>query len=54
MKPAVLARHADRLPNIALFPITAIAKDWDDARLKFFGDNGIIDIISSTSAAPRA
>ena len=54
VKPAILARHADRLPNIALFPITAIAKDWDDARLKFFGDNGVIDIISSTSAAPRA
>lgn len=54
VKPAVLARHANRLPNIALFPITAIAKDWDDARLKFFGDNGVIDIISSTSAGPRA
>jgi sulfate transport system substrate-binding protein len=54
VKPAVLARHADRLPNIALFPITAIAKDWDDARLKFFADNGIIDVISSTPAAPRA
>jgi sulfate transport system substrate-binding protein len=28
VKPEILARHADRLPNIALFPITAIAKDW--------------------------
>ena len=54
VKPAILARHAARLPNIALFPITAIAKDWDDAQLKFFADNGIIDIISSTSSAPRA
>jgi sulfate/thiosulfate-binding protein len=54
VKPAILARHTDRLPNIALFGITAIAKDWDDAQLKFFADNGIIDVISSTSAAPRA
>ncbi len=54
VKPAILARHADRLPNIALFGITAIARDWDDARLKFFADNGIIDIVSSTPAAPRA
>jgi sulfate/thiosulfate transport system substrate-binding protein len=54
VKPAILARHADRLPNIALFGITAIAEDWDDAQQKFFADNGVIDVISSTSAAPRA
>ncbi len=54
VKPAILARHSDRLPNIALFPITAIAKDWDDARLKFFADNGVIDVISTTSSAPKA
>ena len=47
VNPAILARHADRLPNIALFPITAIAKDWDDARQKFFADNGIYDIVSA-------
>ena len=29
------------LPEIKLFPISAIAKDWNDAREKFFGDNGI-------------
>jgi sulfate transport system substrate-binding protein len=33
------------LPRIALFPITAIARDWDDAQQKFFADNGIIDAI---------
>lgn len=39
----ILAKNVDRLPVINRFPISAIAKDWDDAREKFFGDNGIID-----------
>lgn len=47
IKPEILAKHADLLPNITLFPITAIAKDWDDAREKFFAENGIIDQIAS-------
>ncbi len=34
------------LGAIKLFQITAIAKDWDDAREKFFADNGIIDVIA--------
>ena len=45
-KPEILAKHVDRLPNIQLFPITAIARDWDDAREKFFADNGVIDRIA--------
>jgi sulfate transport system substrate-binding protein len=48
--PAILAKHADRLPDLELFPITAIAKDWDDAKQKFFGDNGIYDVV--TASAP--
>ncbi len=51
LKPEILARHADRLPDIKLFPITAIAKDWNDAREKFFGDNGIYDTLSSPAQA---
>jgi len=46
IKPEILAKHADRLPNIQLFPITAIARDWDDAREKFFADNGVLDRIA--------
>jgi sulfate/thiosulfate-binding protein len=46
IRPDILAKYADRLPNIKLFPITAIARDWDDAREKFFADNGIIDTIA--------
>jgi sulfate/thiosulfate transport system substrate-binding protein len=34
---------APRLPPIALFPITAIAHDWDDAQERFFAENGIIE-----------
>lgn len=51
LKPEIQARHADRLPQIKLFPISAIANDWDDAREKFFGDNGIYDTVSSSAQA---
>jgi sulfate/thiosulfate transport system substrate-binding protein len=54
VNPAILAKHADWLPNLQLFPITAIAKDWDDARQKFFADNGIYDVVSASGpAAPK-
>jgi sulfate transport system substrate-binding protein len=35
-------------PPITLVPVTAIAKDWDDANEKFFAENGVIDTIMST------
>ncbi|MBV8862275.1 MAG: sulfate ABC transporter substrate-binding protein [Mycobacterium sp.] len=47
LKPEIQARHGRQLPEIKLFPISAIAADWDDAREKFFGDNGIYDLIAS-------
>ena len=50
LKPEILAKHADRLPPINLFPITAIAKSWYDAQEKFFGSNGIYDVVSSAPA----
>jgi sulfate/thiosulfate transport system substrate-binding protein len=46
-KPEILARYANRLPALTLFPVTAIANDWSDAREKFFGDNGILDTVSA-------
>jgi sulfate/thiosulfate-binding protein len=50
----ILARNVNRLPAIKLFPISSIAKDWDDARQKFFGDNGIIDNLAVPAAVgPR-
>jgi sulfate/thiosulfate-binding protein len=41
----ILRRHADRLPDIETFPIEAIARDWQEAQQKFFGENGIIDVV---------
>jgi sulfate/thiosulfate transport system substrate-binding protein len=32
-------------PNLTLVPVTAIARDWDDASDKFFAENGVIDTI---------
>jgi sulfate/thiosulfate transport system substrate-binding protein len=50
----ILAKNVNRLPIINLFPITAIAKGWDDARQKFFGDNGIIDNLAApATVGPR-
>jgi sulfate/thiosulfate transport system substrate-binding protein len=44
----ILKKHQDRLPNIKLFPITLVAKDWTDAQVKFFGENGIFETIHSS------
>ncbi len=38
-------RAGRTFPPMTLVPVTAIAKDWDDADAKFFAENGIIDII---------
>ncbi|MEB4211259.1 sulfate ABC transporter substrate-binding protein [Mycobacterium sp. 94-17] len=54
IKPTILAKHADRLRPLTLFPIGAIAKDWSDAREQFFGSNGILDTISAPNAASGA
>nr|WP_325505075.1 sulfate ABC transporter substrate-binding protein [Mycobacterium sp.] len=53
-KPKILHKYADRLPTLALFPVTAIAKDWADARQQFFDDNGILDTISAPRVAVSA
>lgn len=44
-KRNILQQAGSALPQISLFPITSIARDWDDAQQKFFAENGIIDII---------
>jgi sulfate/thiosulfate transport system substrate-binding protein len=49
-KTEILAKYANRLPALTLFPVTAIANDWSDAREKFFGDNGIYDTITERLA----
>jgi sulfate transport system substrate-binding protein len=42
---SVLERHATRFPRLDLFSITDIARDWEDAQQRFFGDDGIIDTV---------
>jgi len=46
----ILEKHADRFPKIDLFPVTLLAKDWDDAQQKFFAENGIFDVIHKPKA----
>ncbi|MBV8376998.1 MAG: hypothetical protein JO279_08340 [Verrucomicrobia bacterium] len=43
-------KYRDRLPNIQLFPVTLVAKDWADAQARFFGDNGIFEMIHSAQS----
>jgi sulfate/thiosulfate transport system substrate-binding protein len=43
--PTILARHPEILPNVTLFPITLVAKNWSDAQAKFFDDGGVFDVI---------
>jgi sulfate transport system substrate-binding protein len=42
---AVLKRHAESFPEIKLFPITDIAKDFVDAHKQFIGEGGVFDSI---------
>jgi sulfate/thiosulfate-binding protein len=44
-KAEALPRSTVNLPKITLFPVTAIASNWDDAQQKFFAENGIIDTV---------
>jgi sulfate/thiosulfate-binding protein len=43
--PAVLRKHAARFPEIELFPVTALVRDWDEAQQKFFSERGVFDQI---------
>lgn len=45
VKPQILQAHAATFPDIKLFPVTALAKNWTDAYAKFFGDGQIFDNI---------
>ena len=41
--PAVLAKYRSTFPELKLFKVDAVAKSWDDATAKFFGDGAIFD-----------
>lgn len=47
---AILNKHADQFPKIDLFPITKVAKSWDDAQTKFFAEGALFDSIYAGSA----
>jgi len=51
--PSTLAKHRDALPNVTLFPITLVAKNWNDAQARFFDDGGIFDVISAHLARAK-
>ena len=42
---AVLARHAATFPEMKLFAITEIGKDWDDVHKQLVADGGVFDRI---------
>jgi sulfate/thiosulfate-binding protein len=42
---AVLAKHAASFPELKLFPITDIAKDFPDAHKQFIAEGGVFDTI---------
>jgi sulfate transport system substrate-binding protein len=41
--PQVLASHRDELPDVTLFPITDVARDWDGAQQEFFAEGAEFD-----------
>lgn len=42
---AILKQHADSFPEIRLFPVTEIAKDFPDAHKQFIAEGGVFDTI---------
>src|SRR5436189_146216 len=52
INPAVRQRYSAEFPDIKLFPVTAIAKSWDDAYAKFFNDGGLFDSFYKPGARP--
>jgi sulfate/thiosulfate transport system substrate-binding protein len=39
----VLAKHRSTFPDMQLFKVDAVAKNWEDAYAKYFGDGGLFD-----------
>jgi sulfate transport system substrate-binding protein len=45
----VRRQDATRLPELELFPVTAVAESWEDAQRKFFANGAIFDTIYQPS-----
>src|SRR5262245_39147622 len=41
--PTVRAKYAAEFPDLKLFPVTAVAKSWDDAYDRFFNEGKLFD-----------
>ena len=41
----ILEKYSSRLPKLDLFPVTLLARDWEDAQYKFFDEHGIVDTV---------
>jgi sulfate transport system substrate-binding protein len=41
--PTVLEKHRASFPDVKLFPVTAVARSWEDATDKYFGDGKLFD-----------
>lgn len=50
INPEVASKYSNQFPQIDLFPVTLIAQDWEDAKQKFFADNGILDRVYKPKA----
>jgi sulfate/thiosulfate-binding protein len=42
--PAILNKYAKQFPAMNLFPVSDLARDWDDADHKFFAPGGLFDL----------
>jgi sulfate transport system substrate-binding protein len=45
INPEVLRRHADTFRDLTLFPVTRVARDWEDAQRRFFAEGAAFDQI---------
>ncbi len=43
--PEVLAKHRETLPDLPLFPVTLVARDFDDAQERYFAEGALFDRI---------
>jgi len=49
--PHAVAAHAGQFPPLDLFAVTLLAKDWEDAQQKFFGDGGAFEQLERSGPA---
>ena len=40
-----IEKYSADSPNLDLFPVTLLARDWEDAQYKFFDEHGIVDTV---------